>query len=283
MGAQFCRGHDDVCGRDRGYAVMKWKTFVIGYALVLALLLFGQRRTPASEPPPYTGVVDLTHALNDNTPAFRESRTPGFEVHTVATIAKDGYFARAFSVPEHFGTHLDAPAHFAPGRWTVEQIPPQRMIGPLVVLDVRGKAQNDADYQVALDDIAEWETANGHIPPGAIVVTRTGWSQRWSAPQSYRNADAKGVLHFPGYSLEAAKFLVEGRNAFGIGIDTLSVDCGKSKDFPVHHYTLAHSVFHLENLANLDGAPDVGALAIVAPLKLEGGSGAPVRVYALTK
>jgi kynurenine formamidase len=262
---------------------MKWKTFVIGYALVLALVLFGQRRTPASEPPPFTRVVDLTHTLNNKVPAFQESHTPLFDVHTVATIQKDGYFARVFSLPEHFGTHLDAPAHFAAGRWTVDQIPPERMIGPLVVLDVRGKVQGDADYQITLDDIAEWETANGHIPPGAIVVARTGWSQRWNSPQSYRNADAKGVLHFPGYSMEAAKFLVEGRNVFGIGIDTLSVDYGMAKTFPVHQYTLAHSLYHLENLANLEAAPDVGAMAIVAPIKLEGGSGAPVRVYALTK
>ncbi len=262
---------------------MKWKTFVVGYALVLALVLFGQRRTPASEPSPFSRVVDLTHTIDDKTPVYGDSRAPTFEVHTLASIPKDGYFARWFSLPEHYGTHLDAPAHFARGRWTVEQIPPERMIGPLVVLDVRGKAQASADYQISLDDIGEWETANGHIPPGAIVVARTGWSQRWSSPQSYRNADAKGVLHFPGYSLEAAKFLVEGRNAFGIGIDTLSVDYGMSKSFPVHQYTLAHSLFHLENLANLEAAPDVGALAIVAPMKLEGGSGAPVRVYALTK
>jgi kynurenine formamidase len=91
------------------------------------------------------------------------------------------------------------------------------------------------------------------------------------------------VMHFPGYSLEAARFLAEGRNVFGLGIDTLSIDYGPSKDFRVHQYTLAHSIYHLENLADLAKAPDTGALAVVAPIKLENGSGGPVRVLAMTR
>ncbi len=101
--------------------------------------------------------------------------------------------------------------------------------------------------------------------------------------KDYRNADDKGVMHFPGYSQEAAKFLVEARNVLGLGIDTLSIDYGPSKDFPVHHYTLAHSLYHLENVANLDHAPPHGGIVVVAPAKLEGGSGAPVRILALVR
>jgi kynurenine formamidase len=90
-------------------------------------------------------------------------------------------------------------------------------------------------------------------------------------------------MHFPGYSLDAARFLVEGRNVFGLGIDTLSADCGTSPDFPVHHYALAHSVYQLEDVANLDRVPSTGAIVVVAPMKLEGGSGSPVRILALVK
>lgn len=264
--------------------MMRWKTFVIGYALALALLLFAQHKTSlAAAPSGFTGVVDLTHAISDKVPTFEPSRKSPFQAQTVATVEKNHYFARNISLPEHFGTHIDAPAHFAAGRWTVDQIPPERMIGPLVVLDVRAKVKNAPDYQVSVDDISEWEAANGHIPPGAIVAALTGWDSRWESASSYRNPDAKGVMHFPGYSLEAAKFLTEGRNVFGLGIDTLSIDHGPSKDFPVHQYTLSHSLFHLENLANLEKVPSGGALAIVAPMKLEGGSGGPVRVYALLR
>jgi kynurenine formamidase len=90
-------------------------------------------------------------------------------------------------------------------------------------------------------------------------------------------------MHFPGYSADAAKFLVEGRNVLGLGIDTLSIDYGPSKDFAVHRYTLAHSLYHLENVANLDRAPAHGAIVVVAPMKLEGGSGGPVRILALVR
>ncbi len=123
----------------------------------------------------------------------------------------------------------------------------------------------------------------GHIPPGAVVITRTGWDSRWDSAKNYRNADAKGVMHFPGYSEDAAKFLVEARNVLGLGIDTLSIDYGPSKDFAVHQYTLAHSLYHLENVANLEQAPVNGGIVVVAPMKLEGGSGGPVRIFALVR
>src|SRR5262249_12714490 len=98
-----------------------------------------------------------------------------------------------------------------------------------------------------------------------------------------RDADAKGVMHFPGYSLEAAKFLVEARQALCLGIDTLSVDYGPSTDFAVHLYTLPHSLYHLENVANLEHVPATGATVVVAPMKIDGGSGGPVRILALLR
>jgi kynurenine formamidase len=178
---------------------------------------------------------------------------------------------------------MDAPIHFVPGRWSVDQIPAERLVRPLVVLDVTGKVRQNPDYLVSVEDIAAWEQAHGHMPDGAVVIARTGWAERWSSVARYRNADAKGVMHFPGYSLDAAKFLVEGRDAVGLGIDTLSIDAGSSKEFPVHHYTAAHSVYHLENVANLDLVPPEGALVLAAPAKLEGGSGGPVRILALLR
>jgi kynurenine formamidase len=114
-----------------------------------------------------------------------------------------------------------------------------------------------------------------------VVIARTGWDLRWHSIKDYRNADPQGVPHFPGYSPDAAKFLVEGRSALGLGIDTLSVDRGASKDFPVRQYTLAHSVYQLENVANLDRAPATGGMVVVAPTKLQSSAGGPVRVLAL--
>jgi kynurenine formamidase len=184
-------------------------------------------------------------------------------------------------LPEHFGTHIDAPAHFARGLWTVDQIPTERLMAPLVVLDVGVKVKENPDYQVSVEDIAAWEHANGEMPQGAVVMARTGWDSRWNSVKDYRNADARGVMHFPGYSQDAAKFLVEGRSVLGLGIDTLSIDCGPSKDFAVHQYTLAHSLYHLENVTNLDRVPAKGAIVVVAPMKLEGGSGGPARIFAL--
>ena len=262
---------------------MKAKTFIVGCALALALLVFAQHRQRSNPTPAFHQILDLTHTLDAQVPTYELSERPAFQAKTVATIDKDGYFMRDICLPEHFGTHLDAPAHFARGLWTVDQIPPERFVAPLVVLDATAGAKANPDYQVSMEDIARWEQAHGQIPPDAVVIANTGWGERWNSVKEYRNAGEKGVMHFPGYSMEAATFLVEGRNVVGLGIDTLSIDYGPSKDFPVHHYTLSHSLYHLENVANLDHAPVVGATLVVAPMKLGGGSGAPVRIFALVR
>jgi kynurenine formamidase len=260
---------------------MKVKTFIIGCALALALLLFAQHRPDSAAAPEFHEIVDLTHAINAQVPTYELSDKPAFRATTVATVDKDGYFAREISLPEHFGTHLDAPAHFARGLWTVDQIPPERFVALMAVLDVTAAAKSNPDSQVSVEDVARWEQVHGQIPANAVVMAYTGWGARWNSAKDYRNADDKGVMHFPGYSLEAAKFLVEARSVIGLGIDTLSIDYGPSKDFPVHQYTLAHSLYHLENVANLDRVPAAGATVVVAPMKLEGGSGSPVRILAL--
>jgi kynurenine formamidase len=259
---------------------MKLRTLVAGYVFALTIFLFAQHRGTVAEPGGFRAVVDLTHAISAKVPKF-DPAEPGFQAKTQQTIEKDGYLARYISLPEHFGTHIDAPAHFAKGLWTVDQIPTERLVAPLVVIDIRDKVKTDPDYQLSVADIAAWEHAHGQIPLAAAVMARTGWDVRWTSAKAYRNADSKGVMHFPGYSLDAAKFLVEARQALCLGIDTLSVDYGPSKDYPVHRYTLPLSLYHLEGVANLEHVPLTGATLVVAPMKIEGGSGGPVRILAL--
>jgi kynurenine formamidase len=262
---------------------MRFKTFTIACASVLTLFLFAQRRTPPAPQQLFAGVVDLTHSVSEKAPNWEGTAESPYKVKALASFEKDGYFTRYISLPEHFATHIDAPAHFAPGVWTVDQIPPQHLVAPLVVIDVRGKAANNPDYQVSLDDLAVWEHDNGQVPAGAVVMARTGWAARWDSMKQYRNADDKGVMHFPGFALDTVKFLVQARKIAGLGIDTLSVDNGPSKDFPVHHFTAKNNVYHLENVADLGQAPEAGGIVVVAPAKLEGGSGGPVRIFALLK
>lgn len=224
-------------------------------------------------------VVDLSYAISDKMVPW-PGDDKAFEAKTNATVEKNGYFTRSFWMLEHYGTHLDAPAHFPPGKTTVDKIPAEKLIGPAAVIDVSAEAERNSDYQLSVQRISEWEKKHGKIPAGAIVLLRTGWASRWPDVARYHNADEKGVMHFPGYSVEAAKLLLE-RKVSGLGCDTLSIDPGNSPDFPVHHVVLGAEVYQLENLANLDKVPEGGATLVVAPIKLEGGSGGPVRVFAL--
>jgi kynurenine formamidase len=226
-----------------------------------------------------TRVIDLSYAINDKLVSW-----PGdpkvFEAKMNGTVEKDGYFTRSFWMLEHYGTHLDAPAHFPPGKTTVEKIAPEKFFRPAVVLDVRAEAEKNADYQLAPSVIEGWEKRHGRIPVGAIVILRTGWAMRWPDVQRYRNTDPKGEMHFPGFSVEAAKILLE-RKVNGLACDTLSIDPGNSKEFPVHHLVLGADVYQLENLGDLSALPESGAFLVVAPIKLDGGSGGPARVFAL--
>jgi len=243
---------------------MKTRTLIAGYVLALALFLFAERHPSSSSLTGFHAVVDLTHSI---------------DARAVVNQTND----RSSSSPEQFGTRMDAPARFARGLWTVDQIPTERLLAPLVVLDVSTNIGNSSDYQISVEDIARWEQAHNQIPLGSVVIARTGWDSRWRSVKDYRNADSQGVPHFPGYSPDAAKFLVEGRNALGLGIDTLSIDHGGSRDFPVRQYTLAHSVYELENVANLERVPAAGGMVVVAPIKLQSGSSGPVRILALVK
>lgn len=228
-----------------------------------------------------TQVVDLSYAISDRLVPW-----PGdekwFEAKVNATVEKNGYFTRSFWMLEHYGTHLDAPVHFPPGKTTVDQIPVKQLFGPAVVLDARAEGAKDADYQLPAAHVEEWEKRHGRIPEGAIALLRTGWAARWPDAQKYRNQDTQGKMHFPGISVEAAKLLIA-RKVSGLGCDAMSIDYGASEDFAVHHLALGAGLYHLENLAHLDALPESGAFLVVAPIKLEGGSGGPVRVFALLR
>jgi len=226
-----------------------------------------------------TRVLDLSYAINDKLVPWPGDKR-WFEAQVNATVEKNGYFTRSFWMLEHYGTHLDAPIHFPPGKATVDQIPAKQFFGPVVVLDVRAEAAKNADYQAPAARVEEWENRHGRISEGSIVLLRTGWASRWPDVQKYRNQDARGKMHFPGFSTEAAKLLIA-RKVSGIGCDTLSADYGASEDFAVHHLVLGAGLYQLENLSDLSEVPEAGAFLVVAPIKLEGGSGGPVRVFAL--
>jgi len=263
---------------------MKIQTFVIGYVLALALFLFAQHRpetTEATQPGSFREVLDLTHSLPTHVSGL--SQKAAYGLRTAALTENEGPSGLALSSSEQFATRMDAPARLVRGMWTVDQIPAARLIAPLVVLDASASARSNPDYEISVEDIARWEQANGHIPLGAVVMARTGWEARWNSAKSYRNADAKGIMHFPGYSEDAARFLAEGRNALGLGIDTPSLHHGSSKNLAVNQYASAHGLYVLTNVANLDRMPASGAIAMVAPMKVTGGSAAPVRILALVK
>ena len=253
----------------------------VSVAALMTLFPQNSRRDSMLEgiPSGKTRVLDLSYAISDKLVPW-----PGdekfFEAKVNATVEKNGYFTRSFWMLEHYGTHLDAPAHFPPGKTTVDQILVRQLMGPAVVVDVRAEGAKDADYQLPAAGVEEWEKRHGRIPEGAIVLLRTGWASRWPDAKTYRNQDAQGKMHFPGFSVGAAKLLLE-RKVSGLGCDTMSIDYGASGDFAVHHLALGAGLYHLENLADLSELPESGAFLIVAPIKLEGGSGGPVRVFAV--
>jgi len=265
---------------------MYGRTTISLIALLVAGWVMAQQKQPvktsnllAGIPSGHTRVVDLSYAINDKLVAWPgDTRT--FEAKINASVEKNGYYTRSFWMLEHYGTHMDAPIHFPPGKLSVDQIPVQRLFGPAAVIDVRAEAQRDPDYRLTIERIERWERAHGRIPASAIVLLRTGWASRWPDAKRYRNMGAAGVMHFPGFSVEAVKLLIA-RKVSGVGIDTLSVDYGPSKDFAVHKVSHAAGLYHLENLADLSGLPEAGAFLVVAPIKLEGGSGGPCRVFAI--
>lgn len=229
---------------------MQWRTFIIGWITVVALLLFAQRRPSESHKDAYREVVDLSHT-------------------GALMVAGEHLDAAAY------GTRMDAPIERANGEWRPERVSPDRLVAPLAVLDVSGKAEHNPDYQVSIADIARWEQAHGHIPAGAVVIARTGWKTPDALP--------KTQPEHPAFSMDAVEFLARARDVYGIGIDAPAVDLANAPEMPVRRYLGEQHIYGLANVANLDEAPAAGAVVVVAPTVIRNAAGAPARVLALVK
>jgi kynurenine formamidase len=247
-----------------------------GLAAALAFLTVkaqGQAEDASSE------VIDLTHVFGMNNPVYSPGQTPVREA--LITVEKDGCYIQHWSFAEHTGTHVDIPAHFVAGGTTVDDYPADLLISPAVVIDIAAKAAANNDSMLEVADIEAWESANGEIPAGSVVLMYSGWDVRWSAPETFRNADADGVQHYPGFSPEAAKFLVKERDIRGIGVDTLSLDTGNATKFDVHVTILGAGKYGIEGLNNLALIKGRQATVIVGVPRWEAGSGGPARILAM--
>ena len=229
--------------------------------------------------------VDLTHPFNEDSVYWPTAEM--FELEEVFHGHTDGgwyYTAYNFSAAEHGGTHLDAPIHFAEGAPTADAVPVDQMIGPGFVIDVSEAAAADVDYQVGVADIEAFEAEHGPIPEGAIVLIDTGRAGLYGDRAAYMGTDERGdaavaKLHFPGLGAEAAELLVS-RGIGAVGIDTPSIDHGQSKDFATHVALMTRGIPAFENVADMAELPATGATIVALPMKIEGGSGGPLRIVA---
>ena len=226
----------------------------------------------------YSRIVDLSHTLSPSMPVWPGD--PQMTVENLAQVESDGYYLNAFRIGEHSGTHVGAPAHFNPGERTIDALPVESFVRPAVVINVVDKALADPDYRLMKEDVLAWEQVHGRIPAGSIVILYTGWQAKWHDPRAFMNADAEGVLHFPGFDADAVTFLVDKRGIAGLGTDTPGVDPGIDRSFLSNTRLLKEDRVHLENLANLDQLPPTGTVLVIGGLKIEKGSGSPARVLA---
>ena len=253
----------------------------------LAALFAGACSAPGPAVFPAGELVDLSHAY-DQTTIFWPTSDPFRLDKTADGITPGGYYyaSNNFFTAEHGGTHLDAPLHFSSDGQAVDQIPIERFFGAAVVIDVVALAEGSADYQIGVEDLLAAEKAQGAIPADAIVLFRTGFSRRWPDAARYlgtaaRGADAVRDLHFPGLHSDAAKWLIDNRSIRAVGIDTASIDFGQSTLFETHRALFARNIPAFENLTALERLPLRGASIVALPMKIGGGSGAPLRAVAI--
>ena len=228
--------------------------------------------------------MTLTHALGPDS-LYWPSGEPFEHQRQGWTFDADGnwYAMARFSMPEHLGTHLDAPIHFAAEGWTTAEIPVERLLGPAVVVDISERVAIDVDTTLQPSDLLAWETRHGKIPAGSILLVRTRWSDHWPNWSSYYGSDNASditTLHFPGVSAEAAKAIVH-RGVVGVGIDTASIDPGNDVLFRAHRVLASANLFSLENLVGLEALPEKGVLLLALPIKIVDGTGGPARVLGI--
>lgn len=231
--------------------------------------------------------IDLSHDFSSET-IYWPNNPKGFHLDTQfnGTTAGGFYYSSyAFFSPEHGGTHLDAPVHFANGKWSTDEIPLEKLTGEAVVIDVRAQTKNNSDYQITVADVTSWESKHGSIPANAILLFHTGWSAFYPDAASYLGTAEKGEvatfkLHFPGIHPDLAAWLIQNRTIKAVGIDVASIDYGQSKDFKSHQLLYEKNIPGFENLTHLDALPASGAYIIALPMKIKGGSGGPLRIIA---
>ncbi len=233
-------------------------------------------------------IVDLSHAYSEETVYWVTAKE--FKLDTVFAGDTDKgfyYSANNFSTAEHGGTHLDAPIHFSKTGQTVEEIPLEKLVGSAIKIDVSENAKDRPDYLITIEDLTNWESQSRHnIPEGSIVLLHTGFSKYYPNKEKYLGTTERGdhaiaLLHFPGLSPEAAQWLVDNRSIHAIGIDTPSIDYGQSQLFKSHVILLSENIPVFENLTNLDLLPQDGFDIIALPMKIKGGTGAPLRIIGL--
>lgn len=263
--------------------------------LGLSLLVGGMARMASAQSSPTdrsspaminpSKVIDLTYSFGDQTIYWPTAKPFDWQKESWG-VSPGGYWyaAARYAASEHGGTHIDSPIHFGKGQATTDEIPLSRLIGPAVVIDISQACEKDPDYRLSVMDIASWEKSHGSVPDGAIVLVRTGWGRFWPDKKRYLGSDTPGDtahLHFPGFSREAAEFLVTKRKINGVGIDTASMDYGPSKDFIAHQIINGANLYGLENVAHLEQVPATGATLVALPMKIKGGTGAPTRIIAI--
>jgi kynurenine formamidase len=249
-----------------------------GTGLGMALVVL-----PALKPAPMIQdtigeIVDMQQPILPNMAIWPGDPKPVFT--NLATIEKEGYYLRSFAIGEHSATHINAAGSFKKSAALQEAYSGAKMVAPAVVIDVRIQATANADYKLDVKAIEDWEKVNGAIPEGAIVLMLTGWAAKWQDQKAYFNENDSG-MHFPGFSLEASKWLFENRKIGGLGIDTHGLDPGQDDTFATNNVIAERGGIALECLNNIDKLPVKGAVIVVGGLKLVGGSGSPAAVTAL--
>jgi kynurenine formamidase len=260
---------------------MKTTISVITFAILFAACAAPRQSTDLSK----GEWIDLGHDFGEDT-IYWVNAEP-FKREGSGAMTDKGYFYAAgnYSAAEHGGTHIDAPVHFAQGKKSVDQLELSQLNGPGVRIDVSAMAAADRDYLITVEDIKAWEAANGTIPEWSIILFYTGFGSKWPDKKAYLGTDQRGDaaakdLHFPGLHPDAAKWLVENRKFKAVGLDTASIDHGQSTDFRTHVTLMTNDIPAFENLANLDKIPVKGFHVIAMPMKIKGGSGAPLRIAA---
>ncbi|HEY3059348.1 MAG TPA: cyclase family protein [Chloroflexota bacterium] len=219
--------------------------------------------------------IDLSHPLHPAIPYWPGAGYGPFRYEAINVFERDSKAAGVFEMPEHMGTHIDAPNHFVASPMSVDLLSIESLLRPAVVFDIADQAAVNAGALLEVLDIAIWEAHNGQVPPGSVALVRSGWAARWSDPSAFQNQ-----MRFPAISARAARVLVHERGVVGIGVDTLSADNGLADNSPCHRLVHGHGAYILENLAHLELLPEHGAFVLIAPLPIQGGTGAPARVLA---